>query len=79
MKHPKVQTKEQKSYFFVFSSCFTVSVAPSINTLTFSSDLMILIISFIFSFEINKVSPLPVLTSPSPSPFSLLRLSVYYI
>ena len=46
--------------------CFTVSVTPSTNTLESSNDYIILIISFISSFEINKVNPFPVLTAPFP-------------
>ena len=38
-----------------FISCFTVSVMTSINTLESSSDLINIIISFMSSFEINKV------------------------
>ena len=49
-----------------FISCFTVSVTPLINTLESSNDFVILTILFIFSFEINKVSPFPTLTAPSP-------------
>ena len=52
------------SCFFI--SCFTVSVTPSINTPESSNDFMIVIISFIFSFEINKVNPFPALTAPFP-------------
>ena len=43
------------SCFFI--SCFTVSVAPSVNKPDFSSSYKILIISSISSFEINKVNP----------------------
>ena len=49
-------TKAQKnpsSYFFIL--CFTVSVTPSINIPESSKDFIILIISFINSFEINKI------------------------
>ena len=52
-----------------FNSCFTVSLIPSINTFEYSSDFMILIISFISSFEINKVNPFSVLTAPFPFMF----------
>ena len=48
--------------FFILS--FTVSVPPSINTPESSNDFIILIISFISSFEINKVNPFPALTAP---------------
>ena len=61
------------SYFFI--SCFTVSVTPSINTPESSYDFMILIISFISSFEVNKVNPFPALTAP----FRLIFLSSLFI
>ena len=48
--------------FFLLS--FTISVPPSINTPESSNDFIILIISFISSFEINKVNPFPALTAP---------------
>ena len=50
---------------FFFFSCFTVLVTPSINT-SESPDFMILIISFISSFKINKVNPFPALTVHFP-------------
>ena len=43
------------SWFLI--SCFTVSVKPSANTNKCSNDFMILIISFISSFELNKMNP----------------------
>ena len=43
-----------KSYLLFFISCFTVSVAPSINRPNFSSDFTTLITSSISSFEIKK-------------------------
>ena len=49
------------SCFFI--SSFTVSVTPLINTFEYSNDYMILIISFISSFEISKVNPFPALTA----------------
>ena len=52
------------SSFFI--SYFTVSVTPSINTPESSNDFMILIISFISSFKINKVNPVPALTVSFP-------------
>ena len=52
--------------FFIIISGFTVSVTPSINTPKSYNDFMILIISFISSFEINQVNPLPVLKAPFP-------------
>ena len=55
------------SCFFI--SCFTISLAPSINRPDFSSDSTILIISYISSFEINKVNVLPALTDPCPAIF----------
>ena len=55
------------SCFFI--SCFTVSVTPSVNTTKFSNDFVILIISFISSFKINKVNHFPPLTAPFPLTF----------
>ena len=52
------------SCFFI--SCFTVSVNPSINTPESSNDLMVLIISFTSSFQINKSNPFSALTTPFP-------------
>ena len=57
------------------SSCFlvshfTVSVTPSINTLEFSSNFMILIILLKSSFEMNKVGCFPALTSFTPAPLA---------
>ena len=49
-----------------FISCFTASLTPSSNTPEFSSDFMILIISFIFSFEMPKMIYFPTLTTPCP-------------
>ena len=56
-KRLKVLTKLQEICLLVFVSFFTVSDNPSINTSEFSNGFMILIISFISSFEINKVNP----------------------
>ena len=53
-------------YFCFFISCFTVLVTPSINTPKPLNDFMILIISFISSFEMNKANPFPVLTARFP-------------
>ena len=47
-------------------SCFTVSLTPSINTHESSNYFMILIISYISSFKINKVNPFPALTARFP-------------
>ena len=49
---------------YLFISCFTVSVFPSINTPEFSGKVMILIISSITSFKMNKVNSFPSLTTP---------------
>ena len=54
-----------------FFSCFTVSAAPSINKPELSNDFIILIISFRPSFEINKISPFPALTTHFPLIFSV--------
>ena len=61
------------SWFFI--SCFTVSVTPSINTSEPSNDFMILISSFVSSFEVNKVNPFLALKAPFP----LIFLSSLFI
>ena len=59
--------KQEEIRVLVFLiSCFTVSVTPSINAPESSNDYMILVISFIFSFEINKVNAFSALTAPLP-------------
>ena len=50
-----------------FFPCFIVT--PSINTPECSNDFIILIISFISLFKINKVNPFPALTAPFPLTF----------
>ena len=47
-----------------FFSCFTISVGQSINRPEFSSDFTIQIISFISSFQMNKLNLFPVLMAP---------------
>ena len=49
-----------------FTSCFTASVTPSINTPESSKNFTILITSSISSFKIRKVNPFPPLTLPFP-------------
>ena len=66
-------TRIPPSCFLV--SYFTVSVIPSINTPQSSNDFIILIRSFISSFEIIKVNLFPALTVPFP----LIFLSSFYI
>ena len=56
--------RNQSSCFLI--SCFTISVTPSANTPESSNDFIILIISFISSFEINKVNAFPAETSYFP-------------
>ena len=56
--------KDLSSCFFI--SCFTVSVTPSIKTPESSNDFMILTISFISLFEINKINRFPTLTATFP-------------
>ena len=51
--------KNPASRFFI--SSFTVSVTLSINTPESSNDFIIFIISFISSFEVNKVNPFPLI------------------
>ena len=58
-----------------FISSFTVSVTPSINTPESSNHFIILIISFISSFEIKKVN----LFHALPAPFPLIFLSNLFI
>ena len=58
MKRLKVLTKLQEIRFFSIS-CFTVSVAPFMNTLESSNDFINLIRLAISSFEINKVNRFP--------------------
>ena len=61
----KVLTKLQETHLIVlFISFFFVWVSPSFNTIESSNDFFILIISLIFSTEINKVNLYPVLTAP---------------
>ena len=59
--------RNQHSCFFI--SVFNDSVIPSINTFEYPNDFMILIISFISSFKINKTNPFPASTAPFPSIF----------
>ena len=59
---------------FCFISSLTVSFA-SINMLESSNDFIILIISFIYLIEINKINPFPVLTVLFP----LIFLSNFFI
>ena len=66
MKRIRVLTKLQEKHLVFFISCFTVSVPPSINIPEYSNGLMILIISFISSFEINKVNYFPSVTAYFP-------------
>ena len=51
------------SCFFIL--CFTISVIPSINTFEYSNDFIILIISFISSWEVNKIHSFPAVKTPS--------------
>ena len=64
-----------KSTLLFFILYFTVSVTPLINTPESPNDFMILIISFIFSFEINKINPFPALTAPFPLIFFKLFIA----
>ena len=74
MKRLKVLAKPQEIHLLVFFiSCFTASV--TINRPESCNDSIILIISFMSSFEINKVNPFPALTAP----FSLIFLSNLFI
>ena len=65
MKQAQVLPMQEEIHLLVFFiSCFTFSLAPSINKPEFSSDSTILIISSKSSFNINKVSPPPALRGP---------------
>ena len=64
----KVPRNPPSCCFFLIS-CFTVSVTPSIDTLESSNEFIILIISFISLFGVNKVHPFPALTAPFPLTF----------
>ena len=59
----KVPRNPPSCLFYFMFYCFTVT--PSTNTPKFPHGFMILIISFICSFQINKVNPFPTLTTPS--------------
>ena len=65
-KYGNKTPRNPRSCFFTL--CFTVSVTLSIDTPKYFNDFMILILSFIPSFEINKVNPFHALTAP----FSLI-------
>ena len=60
----KKSSKKSAFLFFLFLSCFTVSVTPSLYRPGSSNDFMILLISFIFSFEINRLIPFLALAVP---------------
>ena len=63
----KLAAKLEEIHLLVFFIlCFTVSVNPSINTPKPSKDFIILMLSFISSFEINKVNLFPTLRAPFP-------------
>ena len=59
----KVPRNPPSCLFYFMFYCFTVT--PSTNTPKFSQSFMILIISFICSFQTNKVNPFSTLTTPS--------------
>ena len=76
MKPLKVLTNPQEIHLlFFFISCFTISVTPTINIPESFNDFMIIIISFISSFEKNKVNSFPTVTAPFP----LILLSNLFI
>ena len=52
--------------FFFYFIFFTVLVSPLINTPESSNDFIILIISFVSSFEMYKVNLFPTLAAPFP-------------
>ena len=71
----KKTLKNPPACFFV--SCFTVSVTPSIFTHESSKDFMILMISFISSFEIIKLNPFLGLVAPFPLIFLSILLMAF--
>ena len=71
----KKAPRNPPSCFFLFVSCFTVSVTPSLYRPGSSNDFMILLISFIFLFEINRLNPFPALAVP----FALLFFFQIYL
>ena len=86
MKHLKLLTKNKEIcllvlFIIIIISCFPLSATPSINIFESSSDFMILIISFISSFKINKVNPFLALTAPFPPFFQnyLFHLKLNYL
>ena len=60
-------TKPLEICLFVFNFAFYFSVTPWINTPESSYDFTILIISFISSFERNKLNPFLSLAAPFPN------------
>ena len=64
-----------KSTLSFFISCFTVSMTPSINGVKISSDLAVLVTSFILSFGISKVHLFLALTDPR----TLILFSIYLL
>ena len=65
MKQLKVLTKLQEIRLLVFLFQMLFFLTPSINTPE-SYDFMILLMSVIYSFEINIVNRFPALTAPFP-------------
>ena len=59
-------SKKSALYIFFFFIFFTVLVSPSINTPESSNDFIILIISFVSSFEMYKVNLFPTLAASFP-------------
>ena len=53
-------------YIFFYFIFFTVLVSPSINTPESSNDFIILILSFVSSFEMYKVNLFPTLAASFP-------------
>ena len=70
-----VLTMQEAIHLLFLISCFTISVIPSIDTFESSNDFMILIKSFISSFEINKVNLFPGFIAP----FTLIFFSILFI
>ena len=56
--------------------CFTVSLTPSVNAREFSSYFIVLVILFMYSFEMTKVIPVRAPTAPLPRIFLWIAPSV---
>ena len=71
----KRQQEETHIFVFYFRFYYLSNNLPPINTIEYSNELMILLVSFISSFEINKVKPFSALTLP----FHLFLFQIYLL